>query len=846
MIGVSLESRAKSLMPIVYFSCSKQMYLRAFRTGVSALCLLACSSIALANDSKYQNPAPELQALVDAPRGPEFRLGPLNKMGLLISIPSLPSIAEVAQAELKLAGLRIHPRLRAASRTSFSDGLSLLDISSGNTRKVSGLPNRVQIADMAWSADERWLAFSCWGKRGVELWLLNVKTATAQKLIEEPLNAVTSAGFSWVSGNGQADQLLVRLLPRAQRPAPRESAVPAGPSMQETRGGKLAQTRTYPDLLRNPYDADMLDWQLQTQLAMVSVQGNVRRFGPAMTLTKVLASPDGKWVLTTQIKRPYSYQLPLERFGQLIEVWGVDGKKLKTIAELPMRERLPSANDAVQAGPRNFAWRNDQAATLYWLEAQGGGDPDSNIKVHDILMQHGVPFGGAPQKIMDLSWRFNSVVWGNDHLALVTENWGKTREVRTWRIQPGAPYTKPELLFARKSEDQYANPGVPLMELNQYGRSVIRLTRDEQSMFLIGTGASPEGDRPFIDRYHLPTEKAQRLWRSRAPYYEEVLGVIDDLGTQLITSRESQDERPNLYLRNIGNNGSNNAAPKALTAFSHPTPQLRGIQKKQLHYERQDGLSLSATLYLPPGYDPKRDGPRPMLMWTYPREFKSAETAGQITSSPYKFNRINVQSPQVMLARGYTVLDGFAMPIVGEGRKEPNDTFIEQIKMNADAAVDEVVRLGVADRQRIAIGGHSYGAFMAANLLAHTSLFRAGIARSGAYNRSLTPFGFQAEDRNYWKAIDTYQEMSPFNYADEIDVPLLLIHGEDDNNPGTFPMQSERMYQALQGLGTPARLVMLPHESHSYRARESLSHMLWEQDQWLLRYVKNAKPLPAK
>ncbi len=796
----------------------------------------------MANDGKYQMPAAELQALVNAPRGPEFRLGPLNKTGLLISIPGVPSIAEVAQPELKLAGLRVHPRLRAASRTGFSDGLSLLDIASGATRKVSGLPARVQIADMAWSADERWLAFSCWGKTGVELWLLNVKTASAHKLISEHLNAVTSAGFSWVSGDDQADQLLVRLLPRTQKNAPREGLVAVGPHTQETRGGRLAQTRTYPDLLRNPLDADMLDWQLQSQLAMVTVHGNVRRFGPVMNLTKALASPDAKWILTTQIKRPYSYQLPIERFGQVIEVWGVDGKKLKTIAELPMRERLPSANDAVQAGPRNFAWRNDQAATLYWLEAQGGGDPDANSKVHDILMQHGVPFGGAPQKLMELAWRFNSVIWGNDHLALVTETWGKTRETRTWRIQPGAPHTKPDLLFARKSEDQYANPGAPLMELNHYGRSVIRLTRDEQSMFLIGVGASPEGDRPFIDRYHLPTEKAQRLWRSRAPYYEEVLGVVDDQATQLITSRESQDERPNLYLRTISANGT----LKTLTAFPHPTPQLRGIQKRQLHYERQDGLSLSATLYLPPGYDPKRDGPRPMLMWAYPREFKSAETAAQISSSPYKFNRMNVQGPQVMLARGYTVLDGFSMPIVGEGRKEPNDTFIEQIKMNAEAAVDEVVRLGVADRHRIAIGGHSYGAFMAANLLAHTSLFRAGIARSGAYNRSLTPFGFQAEDRNYWKAIDTYQEMSPFNYADEIDVPLLFIHGEDDNNPGTFPMQSERMYQALQGLGTPARLVMLPHESHIYRARESLMHMLWEQDQWLLRYVKNAKSIPAK
>ncbi len=797
--------------------------------------LLTVTTNVWASDSRYQMPPPELQALVDAPRGPEFRLGPKNKTGLLVSIPNLPSIAEIAQPELKLAGLRVHPKLRAAIRSNFSDGFTLLDIASGKTRVVSGLPSKAKIADMAWSADEKWLAFTIWGRAGVELWLLDVKQATARRLISEKLNAVMGAGFSWLNGS---DQLLVRLLPRTQKAAPRESVVPTGPNTQETRGGKLAQTRTYPDLLKNPHDADMLDWQLQTQLAVVHVDGNVRRFGPVTTLVKVLASPDAKWVLTTQLKRPYSYQLPWERFGHVIEVWGTDGKKLKTIADVVMRERLPSASDAVQAGPRNYAWRNDQAATLFWLEAQGGGDPDSNTRVADILWQHSVPFAGSPQKLMDLGWRFNSVLWGNEHLALVTENWAKTRETRTWRIQPSNPNAKPELLFSRKTEDQYNNPGSPVMELNHFGRSVIRLTSDEQSMFLTGVGSSPEGDRPFLDRYYIPAEKTIRLWRSKAPHYEEVLGVLDDQGHQIITSREAADERPNLFLRNL----AGTAAPRALTNYPHPSPKFRGIQKRQIHYEREDGVSLTATLYLPPGYDEKRDGPRPMLMWAYPREYKSAESAGQVSGSPYKFNRINVQGPQVMLARGYTVLDGFAMPVIGEGRKEPNDTFIHQIKMNAEAAVDEVVRLGVADRHRIAIGGHSYGAFMAANLLAHTSLFKAGIARSGAYNRSLTPFGFQSEERNYWRAFDTYQDMSPFNYADDIEVPLLLIHGEDDNNPGTFPMQSERMYQALQGLGTPSRLVMLPYESHFYRARESLLHMLWEQDQWLNRFVKNAKP----
>ncbi|MDO8179599.1 MAG: prolyl oligopeptidase family serine peptidase [Undibacterium sp.] len=799
------------------------------------IALCACTALAAKlADNAYQMPPPELQAVVDAPRGPQFKLGPRRKTALLISVPGLPSIAEVAQPELRLAGLRIHPRTRAASRFDFSNGLSLLDIASGKIRQIKGLPAKARIADSLWSPDEQWVAFSRWADNGVELWLLDVKNASAERLISEKLNAVTGYGFSWLNGS---EELLVRLLPLRQSRLPVEKTIPNGPNTQETRGGKITQSRTYPDMLKTAHDADMLDWYLQTQLAIVNTDGEVRRIGPVMTLSKVQASPNGKLMLTTQLRRPYSTILPMERFGQLIEIWNDQGKKIKTVAERPMRERLPGGNDAVQAGPRDFGWRNDQPATLYWLEAQAGGDPEASVKIHDVLMQQAAPFKAAPQDLLDLAWRFNSVQWGNDGLALVTESWWKSRDTRTWRIQPGFPNSKPELIFSRKSEDQYAHPGNPVMTLNQFGRSVLRTSPDGFSLFLIGAGASPEGERPFLDKLHLASEKTTRLWRSKAPYYEEVLGVLDDRGNQLLTSRESNDERPNLYVRQL----DSSMLPRALTAFPHPTPQFKGVQKRILRYEREDGVELSATLYLPPGYDPRRDGPRPMLMWAYPREFKTAEAAGQVKSSPYKFNRINFNGPQVMLARGYSVLDDPAMPIIGEGRDEPNDTYIEQLKMNAEAAVEEVVRIGVAERGRIAIGGHSYGAFMAANLLAHTSLFRAGIARSGAYNRTLTPFGFQSEERNFWKAKEAYQAMAPFNFANKIEDPLLLIHGEQDNNPGTSPVQSERMYQALQGLGATTRLVMLPNESHSYRARESVLHMLWEQDQWLNKYVKNGK-----
>lgn len=785
-----------------------------------------------AQNGPYQMPPAELQAVVDAPRGPLFKLGPQRKTALLVQLPGLPGIAEVSQHELRLAGLRINPRTRAANHTDFANSLSLLDIATGKQRSITGLPAKARISDTAWSSDERWLAFSRWADDGVELWLVDVANAKARRLINDKLNAITGQGFAWVG-----ERLLVSLYPAKQRPIPADPGLPAGPNTMESRGGKASQHRTYPDMLRTARDAELLDWYLETQLAWVSPHGQVQRLPVSSQFLKHQASPDGKLILTSRIRRPYSYLLPVERFAQTIELWDQSGKKIKTLAERPLRERLPSNGDAVVTGARDFGWRNDKPATLYWLEAQAGGDPEAQSKVHDVLYQQSAPFNGSAQKLMDLAWRFSNVQWGNDGIALVTETWRKTRDTRTWRIQPGVAESKPDLLFARKTEDQYANPGSPITQHNSFGRPVLRVTADGRAFFLTGTGASPEGDRPFLDKFDFTHKQSHRLWRSAAPYYEEVLGLLGD-NTSFITSREANEERPNFYLRDLNNPNQ----LKALTQFPHPMPQFKGVKKVPLRYEREDGVELSATLHLPPGYDPKRDGPRPLLIWAYPREFKTSEAAAQVTGSPYRFNRISYNGPHVMLARGYVVLDGPSMPVIGEGRKEPNDTYLEQLRMNAEAAIDEVVRQGVAERHRVAIGGHSYGAAMVASLLAHTRLFRAGIARSGAYNRTLTPFGFQSEDRNFWQAKKTYMEMSPFYYAQYFKDPLLLIHGEQDNNPGTFPLQSERMFQALQGLGVPSRLVMLPNESHSYRARESIMHMLWEQDRWLEMYVKHAKP----
>ena len=792
----------------------------------------------------YREPVAELKAIVDAPRAPQVALSPHRDLLALQQVPPLPSIALVAQPELRLAGLRINPRTYAPSRFSFASDLWLMDVASGREIRLQGLPQPLSLAAVSWSPDQKYLALNQQDpySGANTLWLVDVAAHTARKLLDRPLNTVRG-NVTWMP---DSKHLLVNLRTGQGGPPP-DSVVPAGPNTQETRGkGAVRQIRTYQDMLHDEHDAQVLEHYLRVQPALVGVDGAVREIGAPGLYVGLSPSPDGQHLLAETLERPFSYVVPWQYFPRRIAVLDLDGKPQHTVATLPLFEGLPSGNDAVPTGVRDIDWRSDAPATLVWTEARDGGDPAKPADVRDEVLMQLAPFDAPPVSLAKVGSRVASIAWGRGDVALLSEFWWKTRKVKTWRLAPDAPATAPALLFEGSSEDRYGDPGTPVAERDDNGFPRLRFSSDGKSLYLIGDGASPEGDRPFLDRWNLDTNTKQRLFRSAAPTYSDVVALLDDDAKQVLITRESPTEPVNFHRLDLGGK----AKPVALTHFPHPTPQLRDVKKEQIRYKRRDGVELTANLYLPPGFRPGRDKPLPTLLWAYPAEFKSAEAASQVTGSPYRFNAISYWGPLPFLARGYAVLDNPSMPIVGEGSKEPNDTYVPQLVADAEAAVDEVVRRGVADRDRIAIGGHSYGAFMTANLLAHTRLFKAGIARSGAYNRTLTPFGFQSEERNFWDARDTYQTMSPFNYANDIKDALLMIHGEDDNNSGTFPIQSERMFAAVKGLGGTARLVMLPKEAHAYRARESILHMLAESDAWLDEFVKNAKPAttdaPAK
>ncbi|WP_422007978.1 prolyl oligopeptidase family serine peptidase [Roseivirga pacifica] len=781
----------------------------------------------------YQKPPEVIAKLIEAPSTPSVSIDSKGEWMLLMERPGYPSIEEVSSPELRIGGTRINPRTNGRSRASHMTGLEMQNIKTGDKFRFDGMPSNPQIGNVSWSNDESKIAFTNTVSNGIELWVADVASRKASKLTNAIVNNAYVKAFDWLPDN---QTLLVSTIVQNRGGEPQKPQAPKGPVIQETAGAEAA-SRTYQDLLKNSYDEDLFEYYTTVQLMKIDVNGNAEKFGSQDIIKNYNPSPDGSYVLVQTIQKPFSYLVPASRFPFNYEIWDANGKPVKTLAQIPLDEVRPKGFDATRLGKRSVSWRSDAPATLYWAEAKDGGDPAVETNERDAVYTLQAPFTAQPTLLATTSLRYGGIDWGDENRAIVNERWWAQRLDKRTLIDPSNPSAEGKVIIDRSTTDRYTDPGNPMMVKNVYGHYVLKIEKD--NLFMSSVGGSPEGDRPYLSTFNLKNGKTEILFRSEAPYYERPIDIIDKKANTIITIRESENDPPNYFVRDL-----KKGSLEAITDFEHPQPEMMRVNKEIIKYKRADGVDLTAVLYTPEGYDKDKDGPLPVLMWAYPREYKSVANAAQVRGTPYSFTRVSSGSPLFWVLRGYAVMANTEFPIIGEGDKQPNDTFREQLVMNAEAAIDAVVELGVGDRNRVGVGGHSYGAFMTANLLAHSDLFAAGIARSGAYNRTLTPFGFQREERTYWEAPDLYNYMSPFMHADKVNEPLLLIHGEADNNSGTFPIQSIRFYNAVKGHGGTARLVMLPDESHGYRAKESILHMLWEMDTWLEEHVKNAATKP--
>ncbi|WP_291120086.1 prolyl oligopeptidase family serine peptidase [Flavobacterium sp. UBA6135] len=794
------------------------------------LFLLVGIMVSAQENISYQKPPKEILDLADYERAPSVNMDSKKQLMILSYRNTYKTLDELSQEEMRLGGLRINPITNISSTVTYINNVKIRKVSDKVETQVTGLPDNPKISNYAMSPDEKKMAFSHTTATGVELWVIDLTTAKATKITEANLNANMGSPYSWFK---DSEHLLVRVLPK-NRPAllDEKKNLPAGPIVS-VGDGSVSQNRTYQDLLKNPMDEKNFETLVTSELYKYSLSGKAELFKGAAMYAGESFSPDGTYVMITTLEKPFSYIVPLSRFPQKSSVYDSNGKLIREVNDVPLVEVMPKGFSSTRKGKRSMSWRADKPATLVYVEALDEGDQNVKVDFRDEVFLWDAPFTAAPTSLVKTQQRYAGIQWGDATRAIVSDQWYDTRNSKAYLINPSNPSQAPKVLSDRNYQDIYSDPGDFETKRNDFGRNVIAIEND--IAHLIGDGFTKEGQFPFIDEMNFKTLQTKRLYQSTLKDKKEDLYSIMNAKTgDVLVMLQSKNEYPNYYIRNIK---SKNKLTQ-ITNFKNPFESLKNVHKEVINYKRKDGVELSGTLYLPAGYDKTKKEKLPLLIWAYPREFKDKSTAGQSSANPNTFTFPNYGSFVFWVTRGYAVLDDAAFPIVGEGDTEPNDTFIEQLVANAEAAIDAVDKLGYINRNKVGVGGHSYGAFMTANLLTHSNLFACGIARSGAYNRTLTPFGFQSEQRNYWDVPQIYNGMSPFMNAHKMKTPMLLTHGEADNNPGTFTLQTERYFQALKNLGAPVRMVILPKESHGYAAKDNILHLLWEQDQFLEKYLK--------
>jgi len=801
---------------------------------VALLSLLATLAVAASDPQEptgWQQPPDDIMEVLHAPQLPWVWTNPTGEVLLLADPVLYPPLAELAAPMHKLAGLRVNPALNAVHGRHGGLAPRLVRVADGETVTIA-IPEGAEVHDVEWTVDGERYALTVAHGDHLGLWVGDLD-GEVKRIEGVAVNPLLGSAVSWLPDQ---ERLLVRRIPD-RGPVPPAPAIPAGPEILEGTGATARSTYEARNLLETAHDDELFAYYTFSELAIVEPRkGRVKVIGEAAPYTTARFSPDGKYLLVEWLVEPWSHEVAYWRFASEIEVWNEKGERVAHVASLPLADAVPT--QGVAEGPRRLDWRATAPHTLYWLEALDGGDPMAEVPHRDRIMRLEAPFTGEAEEVFRAEHRIYGSGWGAEDGTLMFVQYERMRRwLYVWLldVEDGAS----RVWYDRDVSDRYGDPGFPIFRPLPSGHMVMHQVGDQ--VYFQGDGATEQGDRPFLDLRDIETGEVERLFRCPTDRYETFVDFAGDEGRFIIRS-ESATEVPNYYLATLGEriDAPAGEADRAhtrepITRFEDPTPQLRQITKQIVTYEREDGVPLSFHLYLPPGYE---EGTRlPTVLYAYPLEYSGAGVAGQVSGSTERFTRFYGPTHLFFLLRGYAVLDQTAMPMIGDP-ETVYDTFVPQLVDDAEAAVAKAVEMGVADPARIGIIGHSHGGLMVANLLAHTDLFAAGIARSGSYNKTNQPFGFQSERRSLFEARDAYIELSPTFFADQVNEPVLVIHGADDSNPGTLTYQSEVFFEAVRGSGGTARLVLLPHEDHGYRAIESIEHVLWEQLEWFERYVK--------
>ncbi len=810
----------------------------AFRV-LPAITAMAISLVAEAGEdspqprNRWQTPPKEVMEVLHAPRLPSVWTAPTGEHLLLADPVTYPSLAELAAPMHKLAGMRVDPVVNNIHGQHGATSPRLVDVNGGSQTPLD-LPNDVEVYSVVWTADGQRFALTTRHADHMGLWVGSVE-GDLTEIEHMAVNPLLGAAVGWLPDQRR---LLARRIPD-RGPPPVPPAIPHGPSILEGSGAKARSTYEARNLLETEHDDALFDYYATCELVVVDPdKGEVKSLCEPAVYTMSTYSPDGKFLLVGRLVRPWSHAVRWTRFARELEVWDANGRLVSTVASLPLADEVPI--HGVPVGPRFVAWRATAPHTLYWLEALDGGDPIADLPHRDRLMRLDAPFTGEPEEVFRAEHRIRGLAWGEDGTLMLNQRERIRRWRYTWLLDVDKGTARS--WFDLNESDRYNAPGYPLLRPLPNGRWVLHQRGD--AVYFSGSGATPKGDRPFLDLRHMHSGEVTRLFRCKSDRYESFVAFAGQ-ADRFIMRSESATDVPNFHLATLGETieaaegeASRTLDRKPVTHFEDPAPQLRQIEKRLVRYKRNDGVPLSFHLHLPRGY---QEGTRlPTVVYAYPREYSDRSVAGQVRGSTQRFNRIYGASHLFFLLQGYAVLDNTAMPMIGDP-ETTYDTFVPQLVADAEAAVAKAVEIGVADPDRIGVVGHSHGGLMVANLLAHTDLFQAGIARSGSYNKTNQPFGFQSERRSLFEARDVYIQLSPTFFANQVNEPVLIIHGEEDANPGTLTFQSEVFFEAVRGSGGTARLVLLPFEDHGYRARESIEHVLHEQISWFDKYVKNAK-----